>query len=420
MSSINLLTNPSRIETPFIKVQLGNYTFGVLGSSVNSPQYKNYISSSPSITYPNYIQSLSIKKINGQVNTYTLSLSYPITENVDPNFFAKVFSSVSDTRKIIFSYGDLEAPTFIYKNEEAIITRVRDTCNFYNGNITYTVEAVSSGTIASVGNFNFPRRFEKPSNVIKELLKANSKYGLQDLFTGMRDMNLVLSRGLIESDDKAVSISAKNNISILEYLNYLVNCMTPINDNSSSLIKSNIYAFMIVDDTTGDFDGSYFKVVKIRNNSQVLSNIASYDIDIGYPSSNIVTNFSTKNDETYSLYYKFSQDLQMPDYRPKINNQGDLTQVFAPSISSSTNLYKTTEADRSWWTKVIQYPISATITLKGLLRPAILMQYVRINIYFYGRKYINSGYYIITSQQDTISREDGYITTLGVTRIGGN
>ena len=53
-------------------------------------------------------------------------LRYPITQDNDPNFFEKVFSSVSKTRKIIFSYGDLSAPTFLYKNEEAIILDIKN------------------------------------------------------------------------------------------------------------------------------------------------------------------------------------------------------------------------------------------------------------------------------------------------------
>lgn len=63
-----------------------------------------------------------------------------------------------------------------------------------------------------------------------------------------------------------------------------------------------------------------------------------------------------------------------------------------------------------------QYPITVTVTLKGLLRPAILMTYVKLNVLFYGRSHIASGVYIITKQTDSIDGS-GYKTTLNLTRI---
>ena len=65
-----------------------------------------------------------------------------------------------------------------------------------------------------------------------------------------------------------------------------------------------------------------------------------------------------------------------------------------------------------------RYPIAATIKLQGLLRPATLMQYVRLNVLFPGgKKHISSGLYIVTKQLDEIG-ESGYFTTLSLTRIG--
>lgn len=54
------------------------------------------------------------------------------------------------------------------------------------------------------------------------------------------------------------------------------------------------------------------------------------------------------------------------------------------------------ETDKTWWTQVTQYPIKATLQLKGLLRSAMLMTYVKVNVYFYGQKHISSGTYIVT------------------------
>ena len=64
-----------------------------------------------------------------------------------------------------------------------------------------------------------------------------------------------------------------------------------------------------------------------------------------------------------------------------------------------------------------QYPISCSVTLKGLLRPAILLTYVKLNVYFYGKKHIASGLYIVTRENDYID-DSGSRTTLKLTRIG--
>ena len=114
-----------------------------------------------------------------------------------------------------------------------------------------------------------------------------------------------------------------------------------------------------------------------------------------------------------------SQKVEQSDYIYRIDNAGNTEYIYSPMLSNSKQLLKTTEADKSWWTKMTQYPIKATLTIKGLLRPAILMNYVKVNVYFFGRKHISSGIYIITQQQDTID-QNGYRTTLSLTRVQGD
>jgi hypothetical protein len=64
-----------------------------------------------------------------------------------------------------------------------------------------------------------------------------------------------------------------------------------------------------------------------------------------------------------------------------------------------------------------KYPISATLKIQGLLRPAQLMQYLRLNVIFPGgNKHVSSGLYIVTKQMDEIN-SSGYTTTLSITRI---
>ena len=67
-----------------------------------------------------------------------------------------------------------------------------------------------------------------------------------------------------------------------------------------------------------------------------------------------------------------------------------------------------------------QYPTKTSATIKGLLKPALLMSYVRLNVYFYGRKDILSGLYVVTSQDDGITTSSGFRTTLSLLKVKGD
>lgn len=421
-TSLNLLGSLTRVEVPFIKVTFGDinngYTFGVYDKVNGTVEEASRAYAATKVKFPNYIKSLQVTKINGQVNQYQLDLSYAITDNSDPNFFEKVFSSVSETRKITFSYGDLSMPTFIYRDEEAIITSVTSLFSAKSPVITYTVNAISSATLLTAGNISRPAREAKPSTVIYELLN-NKSTGLQEIFYGMKDIGLVKLDSLIAQDDKKVRIEAKQNISVLEYLTYLVSCMTPVSDNQSSLSKSGVYVLNVIDDVSGRYQGPYFTVKKLSSNITESNALETYTIDMGFPSQNIVLDFNVVNNEAYSIFYKYSNKAQSEQYTWRINDEGKMEPVYAPNLSSGNVIYKTTEADRTWWTSVTEYPISANITLKGLLRPALLMSYLRLNMYYFGKKHISSGLYVISKQVDTIN-ETGFKTTLSLVRVGAD
>lgn len=405
----NVLGQETRVEVPFVKVTIGTYTFGVYSQSVSRATGKVV-----GIQYPNYVQSLNVKKVNGSVNTYTLKIIYPITESDDPNFFEKVFSSVSDSRKIVFSYGDLSLPSFIYKDEEALITDVKETVSTSASTISYDVTAVSSSSILTVGYNRFPAVTDKPSNVIRKLLK-NKNYGLQKIFSGMNTdakIKKIFDNGVIASDDKIVKLEAKTNISVLDYLSYLVDCMTPISGKG-------IYSLVVIDDTSNIYGGTYFKVLNSTYATTSGSELGVYSIDIGYPTQKVVTNFSIDDNQAYSIFYKFSNSLVGSDTVQRINDNGELEYVYAPVISSATSQRETTESEKNWWKKVTEYPISASLTIKGLLRSSLLMTNIRLNVYFYGRKHTSSGLYVITKQVDDIS-SSGFKTTLNLTRISGD
>ena len=412
--SINLLSNSTRVETPFVKVTIGDYTFGAYDktSTLEADGNGSYILNK--VQYPNYIQRLRIQKINGTVNRYTLDLSYAVTQNDDPNFFEKVFSSVSKTRKITFSYGDLSAPAFLYKEEEAIITKVTHGLDVRNCVLSYTVSAVSTGAKVSVGAYTFDAVYEKPSKIIKDLLYHRPDLGLLDVFYGMKDEGLVTQEGLILEDDIKVHLQKKTNISVLDYITYLVSKMKTT--TIASLLNLEVYSLVLVDDTTGKFNGPYFKLVKMK---KVKNMSTAYEIDIGFPTQNVVTDYKCTDDQTYAIFYDFTEQLQDSQYVQRINDEGKIEEVLAPVIARGNASRDIDNTDSSWWTSVTEFPIKIQLTIKGLLRPAILMTHVRLNVYFYGRKFLDSGLYIITKQEDEISAS-GFRTVLSLTRIDGD
>ena len=72
-------------------------------------------------------------------------------------------------------------PSFVYREEEAIMTRVKKRTDVSGSVKSYTVYAVSTGALSSAGSYKFKKRVAQPSEVIKELLKE-PKYGLKEIF----------------------------------------------------------------------------------------------------------------------------------------------------------------------------------------------------------------------------------------------
>lgn len=417
-----LLSSQARIQVPWVKVTIGDYTFGIFDDQTKmwgkdtAGFYQPF-----DIQYPNYIQSLEVEKINGQINKYTLSIQYPVTMNDDPNFFEKVFSSVSSTRKIIFTYGDAETPAYVYKNEEAIITKVQQTFNLVGSAIAYTVSAVSAAALSTDGNITMLGTGVdgikvKPSDEIKKLFRNNKS--LQNTFTGMSSATL---DRLIAGDDMAVEIESKRNISAIDYINYLVGCMIP--EGSTPGLSKEIYIMTIHDDSITSAEralskkGPYFEVNKV---STIMDRGDAYEIDIGINTSTIVRDFRIEKNENYSIYYDYQNLAHPENYVRRIGSDGLWEDKYAPTSMLKEGAFDIKSHERVWWTKATQFPINATIQIQGLLRPATLMQYVKLNVIFPGgNKHLSSGLYIVTRQVDNISPA-GYATNLGLTRIKGD
>ena len=415
----SLLASAARIQAPWIKITIGKYTFGVYDNAGKIKDDKGFYTGFK-VQYPSYVKSLNIIKINGQVNQYTLVIDYPVRSCDDPNLIEKILSSVTRTRKIVFSYGDATVPAYVYKDEEAIITKVTQQFNLEASLISYTINAVSATALASSGSFTFVHSVPvKPSAEIKRVL-LDSQYGLTKLLRGVNKSNI---DSLIDGTDQAVLLDSKTNISPLEYINYLVSCMIPEGATLEGRTKD-LYILTLHDETifdtsfsnsTTNYGGPYLKVTRVSSNTMYMSD--AYEIDIGINTANIVLGFTIDNQENYSLLYDYNSELIPEQYSMKLNDKGKWEQTFAPMFTSGNNQYLTRPEDRTWFTKLTKYPISATIKVRGLLRPASLLQFVRLNVIFPGGNYhISSGLYIVTKQIDEINTS-GYTTTLVLTRL---
>lgn len=413
--STNLLSYPSLVESPFIIVKIGDNSFGSYSKEGNW----NKRGSSLNVQYPNFLQSLTVTKVNGTVNQYTINMTYQIQHGEDPNFLDKVFSSVG-YGTIYISYGDWMSPSFIYKEEEAIITNVTSSVDFSSSRIDYVITCTSNALSLYGGSYNFPARKAKPSDVIKEVLFSNT-YGMKDIFYGMTSKLQVNNKNLIASDDQKVEIEAKESIDPISYINYLVTCMTAQEDSTDSPIKTSTYFMTIHDDIYGEDDlkGPYFKVTKVKADGKTISSKDTYEVDIGYPGDNLVTKFNLRDDNSWSLLYNYSDKLNQQNYTYEISDEGEIITTYSPALTTSSRKFRTTAAQKSWWTNMTQFPVSAELTIKGLVRPATLMTYIRVNAFFYGQRHVSSGLYIITKQEDKIDGE-GYRSILSLTRVAGD
>lgn len=410
---MDLISANNFVECPFIIVTFGEYTFGSYETSGNTRR----LGRTMKVTYPNMVKSLEVTKINGQVNTYTLKLVYAITENDDPNMMEKVFSSVKDSREMTLSYGDWNNPSSIYRKETALITSVKSNFSISASNIEYVVSGVSNSIALNSQVYDFPARQAKPSDVIKEMLDTPA-YGLLDTFTGMANRSVVNINNLIASNDKEVTIEPQS-MGTMDYLKYLVEHMTSNSDVNEGNVKQSIYQLCVVDNSTNDMGGPYFQVRNVDSRFNIKTTESGWEVDVGYPGKNFVTGFELENDEAWSILYGYTGQIEQSKYVYRIDNDGNIVTEESPSIMRTKISKRVTEPALTWWSQMTQFPITAKLTMKGLIRPTILMDYVKLNVILYGKRHIASGTYVITKQVDNVS-SSGYRTTLSLLRVGAD
>ena len=398
-SSILPIAN-AMVEAPFVEANFNGVVVGTVRNSVDD--------------FPNHISSLEVDKINGEINKYSLNVVHQIRPGEDPNLFDRILSRVR-YNEISIKYGDYSS-NIIYGDEKVFITDIVMNRDYVGNKITYTIHGTSAGVLVTSYKLNFMSVTDKPSNVINDLLytnKSTSEILLQS-FPGMRNKTIVNSKNLIPSNDSVLEIDDQLNKSPVEYINYLVGCMSNASNSKNSIIRNSSYYISYENDHDGKMGGSYFKISEVKQNtipSSYGNNI--YEITVGYPDNNFVMGFNVNNDSAWSLLYRNASIAS--EYIYSLDDKGRRVKDYSPNLMSASNPFN--EIQKNWWTNMTQFPINATVTLKGLMKPIMLMDYIIVNVVFYGQKHITSGVYTLTAQKDTLSG-DGFRTTLSLTRIG--
>lgn len=391
-----LKTLQSIISTPFVTCKFGGQEFG-LTSKFNSTTKTREIS---------YVTSLLVdKKASGTVNTYQLGMTYTIEPGADPNYIDYIISKAMD-RKILFTYGDMGQPEYSYIKEQAIITNIVPNVSMSSNSIQYTISATSSVALSYSVRRPFPSHSRaKPSEIIKQVLYAEDN-GLLDLFTGMRNKDGVEARNLIAGNDSPIDIEEALDKSPLEYIRMLV---------SKMIAADGSFFAMIIHDEPNNIDGPFFEVIN-SNLHQGKGNIYSMDVDVGYPGSTPVFSFVPSQNTSLALITKY-QDTMDIGRIIDVNDDGSLFRSSTPSLAIRNGAES--PSLRSWWNNMTSYPISATLTTRGLIKPSILCDYIKVNILFFGQKFNYSGLYMVTAQRDSITMS-GKKTELSLIRVKGD
>jgi hypothetical protein len=92
--------------------------------------------------------------------------------------------------------------------------------------------------------------------------------------------------------------------------------------------------------------GSYFKVERV---SYKTNQSDAFQIDVGFGNTGtIVTEFSVSDDENYSLLYEYNTQLDSRQYVKRIDNDGQVKLVYAPTVTSKNDDFITRPEDITW------------------------------------------------------------------------
>lgn len=392
----NLYVATNLVEAPVVEVGFNGYFIGSVQGNVDE--------------YPNYIDSMQVSKVNGEINQYTINIVYQIRAGEDPNLIDKLLSRVRYD-KIQITYGDANSGRY-YSDTEAMITNVTMNRDYAGSKITYAISATSANNLVTTHTMNFSAVTAKPSTVINRLLYNSGETSrlLLNAFPGMK--NRTSASSLIPTNDAELSIEPQTNVDPISYINFLVGSMSNMVESQSNLRNSSYY-ITYSDDEEGLFGGAYFKITEITKHDSRSRVKNCFEVNVGYPGDECVMVFKINNDSAWSLLYKNKSIA--PEYVYSVLNDGTITQQESRNLTSASNIQS--EINKNWWSDMVNFPITAQLTLRGLLRRSLLMEHIYVNVYFYGQKHYTSGLYVITAQTDKLSGS-GFRTVLDLTRVG--
>lgn len=505
------------VIAPFVELDFGNDN--VIGSYLSKID-----------RYPNHIKSMSVEKVNGEINKYTFNIIHQIRPGEDPNLLDKVFSTVRYDY-ITLRYGDAAART-IYTDEKLIITDIVMDRNYAEKKITYTVYATSACSYITSYKMDFPAVFDKPSNQILKLLYDDPVTSplLLEAFPGMANRTEVESKGLIPTNDRAIEIEAQTDISPWERIQTLVSLLSMavrvggdfigvaatttiiaggemiesiagkiinktvdkvfdeigavagtvvgaaaggivagaltggigtiigavggaaagwlLGDKIGSAIKSVLVPTVNAVDTTlgmiiglgtaaignkvadaldwvsnkiethfliQDDDKFYVKAIRRTSSSEArLGNLTNtlFEVTVGYPGDECITDFQIHEDSSWAILSQ--KGILSDEYVYAINRDGVSIKKYSPNLFSTGDTM--TSIEQAWYEFMLTFPVSATMKIKGLVKPTKLMDYIIVNVNFYGMTHITSGLYVITAEQEILS-ENGFTTQLTLLRV---
>lgn len=389
-----LSSTPFLVQAPYVELTMNGVKIG----GYNAADDK----------YPNHIVGLTVEKINNKINTYTIQLIHQVRTGEDPNIIDALLSRTGYRNKIKIKYGD-SATGIFFKEEEAYIMDVSYNENVQSANIAYTIKAVSSVAFVRYSYYSYPPVTGKPSTEINNLMyhSGQSSIELQNSFSGMRTAQAAMRRNAIPTNDAVVNIPGLANASPYDRLNQLVANMRDPNDATGTYMLS-------YNDATND---ASFRIVEVTrqdtaDRDALIKNC--YTLDVGFPGNTMITSFALGNDVYWPLYYKYAGKIA--SYKYDIDYNGKITKSKVNPLDVDDKFQSKNVESMNWWEYVRSYPVSATVTIKGLMKPVILMENVYIFSQIYGQEDLASGLYSIVGQTDTING-GGCSTTLQLLKI---
>ena len=366
------------------------------------------------------LTSTDISRLNKQWNRSSIVMEFGIYIYQ----INDLVSSVKTTVNEMFGYDESYKTFREYYEEDSLESKSNKYTNLFEGKNVIAIHAESIQGFTMNLKFNNKVLTPNLNKLAKEGIYFSNFYS-QESVGNSSDSEFTSLSSLLPSSSGTVFMNYFNRdyetiLKLLKERNYYTFSMHA--NNGSAWNRDITYKYLGYDDFyyyTKDYEIDEVIGLGLSDKSFFRQSIEKIK-DINNNNSNWYgTLVMLTNHTPFSDIGDFS-DYSVDYITSEVNEEtGELEEVFSPAISSGNSHFLTRANDMTWWSKVTSFPIKATITIKGLLRPAILMTHVRLNVYFYGHKHISSGLYIITQQNDTIN-EQGYKTTLSMLRISGD